>query len=73
MTTAFIFTHVDLISAILFKYFVTLSGFVFIKGKFVWLPCSNNWQNSKTNMTKNREIVFAMSRPSLAEGDQPRF
>ncbi len=48
MTTIFIFTHFGLNICHTFLYFVTLKGFVFIKGKLVWLWCSNSLQNRKT-------------------------
>ncbi len=60
-----------------FPFFVTLKGFII--GKLVWLYCSDNLQNSKTNMTKNRDkivnrdfskkkndIIFFPYRPPLA-------
>ncbi len=38
------------------SFFVTLKGFII--GKLVWLYCSDNLQNSKTNMTKNRDKIM---------------
>ncbi len=39
-----------------FIFFVTLKGC--ITGKLVWLYSSDNLQNSKTNMTKNRDKIM---------------
>ncbi len=36
---------------------VTPKGFVFKEGKLVWLYFSDNLQNSKTNMTENRDKI----------------
>ncbi len=36
-------------------FFVNLKGFII--GKLVWLYCSDNLKNSKTNMTKNRDKI----------------
>ncbi len=38
-----------------FPFFVTLKGFII--GNLVWLYCSDNLQNSKTSMTKNRDKI----------------
>ncbi len=57
MTKIFIFTHFGLNIRHTFLYFVTLKGFVFIIRKLVCLLCSNNLQNRKTNMTKNRDKI----------------
>ncbi len=57
-----------------FFFFVTLKGFII--RKLMWLYCSDNLQNSKTNMTKNRGkivnhiyifffIIFFPYRPPL--------
>ncbi len=66
-----------------FFFFVTLKGFVFIIGELVWLYCSDNLQNSKTNMTKNRDKIvnrdiskqnrdiFFPYRPPLFDDFQP--
>ncbi len=50
MTKIFTFTHFGLNIRHSFLYFVTLKCFIFIIEKLVWLR-----QNSKTNMTKNRD------------------
>ncbi len=60
-------------------FFVTLKGFII--GKLVWLYCSDNLQNSKTNMTKNcdkivnrgisktnRDVIFFPYNPPLHQG-----
>ncbi len=63
MTKIFIFTHFDLNICHTFLYFVILKGFVFIIGKLVWLYRSNNFHNSKTNMTKNRDKIVNRDTP----------
>ncbi len=40
---------------VFFSLFVTLKGFVI--GKLVWLYCSDNLLNNKTNMTKNHDKI----------------
>ncbi len=72
MTISFIFAHFGLN----IFFFVTLKGFIIVK--LVWLYCSDNLQNSKTNMTKirdktvnrdisnkNGDIIFFPYRPPL--------
>ncbi len=59
MTTAFIFTPVGLISAILFLYFVTLSGFVFIIGK---LDCTAQTTGKIAKQTWQRIVKFLIKK-----------
>ncbi len=53
----FIFAHIGLniCHSFFFPFFITLKGFII--GKLVWLYCSDNLQNNKTNMTKNRDKI----------------
>ncbi len=41
-------------------FFVTLKGFII--GNLVWLYCSDNSQNSKTSMTKNRDRIMLFKK-----------
>ncbi len=43
-----------------FPFFVNLKGFII--GKLVWLYCSDNLQNSKTNMTKNHDKIVIFQK-----------
>ncbi len=62
MTTFFSFTHFGLNIRHTFEYCVNLKGFII--GKLVWLYCSDNLQNNKTNMIKSWIVIL------LAEGDR---
>ncbi len=57
IVSIFIFVHFGLNICHFFffsLFFLNLKGFII--GKLVWLYCSDDLQNSKTNMTKNRDI-----------------
>ncbi len=58
MTKIVIFTHIGLNINHSYLYCVTLKGFFFVTGKLFWLYCSDNLQNSQTNMTKNSDNIM---------------